>query len=150
MDETYSFTYHRMAIGSLSECDRELIEQARTAARTAYAPYSRFGVGAAARLDDGNVLSASNQESEVLPSGMCAERILLYWVQANAGPRKIETLAITAAQGDAICTPCAACRQVIADTEKRQHHPIRILMVGTHEVIIVEQAGHLIPFRFEL
>jgi len=142
-----------MKIKDLNPQDRQLIDAARDACRSAHAPYSGFRVGAAARLDDGRVLAASNQESEVLPSGMCAERILLYWIQSLDGPR-IDTLAIAAERNgmpttEAVC-PCGACAQVLADTEKRQGAPIRVLMCGAVECAAVEGAEALLPYTFEL
>lgn len=76
----------------LPEQERLLIGKAAEACGSAYAPYSGFRVGAAALLDDGEILCASNQESEVFPSGMCAERSLLYYVQANRPGRTIRTM----------------------------------------------------------
>lgn len=81
----------------LPEQERLLIGKAAEACGSAYAPYSGFRVGAAALLDDGEILCASNQESEVFPSGMCAERSLLYYVQANRPGRTIRTMAIASA-----------------------------------------------------
>ena len=133
---------------------QELPEQERLligkAGGSAYAPYSGFRVGAAALLDDGEILCASNQESEVFPSGMCAERSLLYYVQANRPGRTIRTMAIASAPSPRECTPCGACRQVIADAEKRQQAPIRIVMSGAGRAIVVEEAKLLLPFTFEL
>lgn len=134
----------------LSEEDRSLLAAAEKACTTAYAPYSDFRVGAAVRFDDGEVLSSSNQESEAFPSGICAERGLLYFVQANRPQKKIQSLAIVSSPTPTECTPCGACRQVIADTEQRQKAPIRILMGGAQSTIVVESAQSLLPFRFTL
>ena len=105
-------------------------------------------------LDDGTILSASNQESEVFPEGMCAERILLYWLQANYADRKILTVALAAERDGTLVEretcPCGACAQVFADTEKRQGAPIRILLCGAETCTVVESAKSLIPFTFEL
>ncbi len=143
-----------MNINELERSDQVLVKLAREACRTAYAPFSGFRVGAAARLDDGTTLAASNQESEVFPEGMCAERILLYWIQANYAGRKIVSFALAAerdgkpAERDVF--PCGACAQVFADTEKRQGSPIRILMCGAGTCTVVDSAKSLIPFTFEL
>ncbi len=143
-----------MNISELQQSDQALIELAREACQTAYAPFSGFRVGSAARLDDGTTLTASNQESEVFPEGMCAERILLYWIQANCADRKIVSFALAAerdgkpAERDVF--PCGACAQVFADTEKRQGSPIRILMCGSKSCTVIESAKSLIPFTFEL
>lgn len=134
----------------LTSEEKALFDRAKAACQTAYAPYSNFRVGAAVMLENGEILSANNQESEVLPCGMCAERSLLYYVQANHPHTRIKALALTSIPGTRICTPCGACRQVIADTEKRQKSPIKILMSNGHNSIIVEQAQALLPFIFEL
>ena len=82
--QEFTFDYaHYAPLDALPESDRELTARAADACGTAYAPYSGFRVGAAALLEDGTILTASNQESEVFPSGMCAERSLLYYLQAN-------------------------------------------------------------------
>lgn len=128
---------------------RALIERAREATEGAYAPFSNFRVGAAALLDNGEILSANNQESEALPSGICAERALLYYHQANYSNHKIVALAICAPQSKQI-SPCGACRQVICDTERRQAQHIQILMAGNKGGIIVGSAKDLLPFTFTL
>lgn len=130
--------------------DLQVAAKAREACGTSHAPYSGFRVGAAVRMDDGEILCASNQESEVFPSGMCAERSLLYYVQANRPGRTIRTLAIASAPAPRECYPCGACRQVIADTEKRQGAPIRVVMCGADSATVVESARELLPFTFEL
>ena len=126
----------------LPEQERLLIGKAAEACGSAYAPYSGFRVGAAVLLDDDEILTASNQESEVFPSGMCAERSLLYYVQANRPGRTIRTMAIASAPSPRECTPCGA--------EKRQQAPIRIVMSGAGRAIVVEEAKLLLPFTFEL
>lgn len=91
----YSFEYLRYApLEDLPEAERRLANCAAEACSKSYAPYSDFRVGAAALLDDGEIVSAANQESEVFPSGMCAERSLLYYVQSNRSGRKVRALAI--------------------------------------------------------
>ena len=148
----HSFEYlHYRGKENLSEEDALLAARAAEACRTSsYAPYSNFRVGAAVSLDDGEILSAGNQESEVFPSGMCAERSLLYYIQSNRPGKRIRTLAIASAPSFRECTPCGACRQVIADTEKRQGAPIRIVMCGPQSTIVVGSARTLLPFTFEL
>ena len=89
------------------------------------------------RLEDGTILTASNQESEVFPSGMCAERSLLYYLQANFSGVRIVALATASVPGERECYPCGACRQVLADTEKRQGSPIRVVMCSGHSATAV-------------
>lgn len=126
-----------------------LIEAAQKASEGAYAPFSNFHVGAAILLDNGKILSANNQESEALPSGMCAERALLYYYQANFSQHKIVAMALFAPKSKAI-SPCGACRQVIYDTEKRQSKNIQIIMATNNGGTIVASAKELLPFTFTL
>lgn len=147
----YTFAYKRYgALEQMPPEDRELLRSAQRACATSYSPYSGFRVGAALRLESGEVLCSSNQESEVLPSGICAERGLLYYVQANRRGERITALALASEPGQKECTPCGACRQVIADTQQRQGAPIRIIMGGTDCATVVDRAELLLPFMFKL
>ena len=99
--QEFTFDYaHYAPLDALPESDRELAARAADACGTAYAPYSGFRVGAAALLEDGTILTASNQESEVFPSGMCAERSLLYYLQANFSGVRIVALATASVPGE--------------------------------------------------
>ena len=104
--------------------------EAARATRRSHAPYSKFRVGAAARLARGKVLHAGNFESEVCPAGLCAERSLLFYVQTNFPDDPIETLAIASDPSPRECYPCGQCRQVMVDVERRQGSPMRVLMSG--------------------
>lgn len=130
--------------------DRELCERARMACGEAYAPYSHFRVGAAARLESGHIMAGSNQESEVFPAGMCAERTLLLHWQARHSDDPIETIAIASIPGGRECYPCGACRQVLLDTERRQGSPIRVIMCSDTSATVVGSAADLLPFAFRL
>ena len=78
MEKQFSFNYeHYAALAELSDADRELVREAERATANANAPYSKFRVGAAARLRSGKILYGSNFESEVYPAGLCAERTLM-------------------------------------------------------------------------
>lgn len=139
--------------GSLCEMsseDRELVEAAMNAVAGAYAPYSGFRVGAAARLRSGETVHGANVESEVFPSGMCAERSLLYWLQSNRPDDPVETLAIASSPSERECYPCGGCRQVMVDTERRQGSAFRVIMYGNGTASVVESASDLLPFAFIL
>jgi len=146
--------YRKAQLTDLVEIDRKLTELAREAYRTSHSPYSGFRVGAAAILDDGTIMTSSNQESEVFPSGMCAERILLYKFQSDFPDRKIAAVAIASEQNhkpaEREVYPCGGCAQVFIDTEKRQQHPIRLIMCGSETCTIIDSAVYLLPFAFEL
>ena len=134
----------------MSPSDCSLIQEAIAACQRANAPYSRFRVGAAARLADGRVISAANSESEVFPSGMCAERSLLYFYSTNYASQPIEVLAIASDTSDGECYPCGGCRQTLLDVERRQAKPMRIIMSDGRSASVVGSAADLMPFSFTL
>lgn len=151
MSEVLRIPYQRFAsLEQLPEADRELVAAAFEAAKRAYAPYSEFRVGAAARLRSGRVIVAANCESEVFPSGMCAERSLLYHYASNFASDPIEAMAIASDPSSRECYPCGACRQVIVDTEQRQQSPIRLVMAGGGTATVLERSQWLLPFTFKL
>ncbi len=151
MEKQFTFVYeHYASLGELSTVDRELVEAAVEATERAYAPYSHFHVGAAARLRSGRILTGSNSESEVFPAGLCAERSLLFYAQANHADDPIVTLAIASNPSERECYPCGQCRQVLVDVERRQKSPMRIIMYGGGSASVVKSAELLLPFTFVL
>lgn len=147
----FSFDYENYAAReAMSAADRELCDRALEACGSAHAPYSGFRVGAAARLRSGRIIAGSNQESEVFPAGMCAERTLLFHWQAHHADDPIEAFAVASIPGERECYPCGQCRQVLLDTERRQGSPIRIIMCGEATASVVRSAKDLLPFQFSL
>ena len=137
----------------LSETDRSLVEQARCSTGTSYSPYSRFSVGAAALLDDGTVVCGSNQENAAYPSGLCAERVALFYATSQHPGRKVEALAIAARAADGFTpdpiTPCGSCRQVFAELRTRYGNPMRLLLYGARHTLVVDDACSLLPLTFD-
>jgi cytidine deaminase len=89
--------------------ESELLAQAEAAAVRAYAPYSRFHVGAAVRARDGRVLTGVNVENAAYPLGICAERAAIACaVGEGYKPGDLEAVAVTA-------SPCGGCRQWLAE-----------------------------------
>ena len=151
MEKTLAITYHHFdSLESLPKTDKELIAAARKATEKAFAPYSEFRVGAAALLRSGEVVSAANCESEVYPSGMCAERVLLYHLQINHADDPIVAFAIASVPAERECYPCGSCRQTLLDAQKRQQSPIRIIMSSAESATVVDSAEVLLPFSFKL
>ncbi|MBQ7856421.1 MAG: cytidine deaminase [Alistipes sp.] len=138
------------SLDELTSDDRTLVVEAQVALKKAYAKYSGFKVGAAVRLRNGAILHGANSESEVFPSGLCAERTVLYYAEANHANDPIEALAIASEPSERECYPCGGCRQVILDVERRQGSPIRIIMSGNGTASVVESAELLLPFTFSL
>ena len=151
MEKRFSFDYeHYAALAELPEADRRLVAKAERATANAHAPYSKFRVGAAARLRSGRILCGSTVESEVYPAGLCAERSLMFYAQANYADDPIETMAIASNPSERECYPCGQCRQVMVDVERRQGSPMRVLMSGHGTVTAVDSASKLLPFTFIL
>ena len=137
----------------LSSSDQELVEKAYAVSKTAYAPYSKFHVGASLRLSNNQIITGSNQENIAYPSGLCAERVALFYTGANFPNEQIDTLCVVA-EGDLlpidkILSPCGACRQVMLETEVRQKKSYRIILVSQNGVAIVfDSAVDLLPLAF--
>ncbi|MCM1108528.1 MAG: cytidine deaminase [Clostridium sp.] len=140
------------AYNELNEADRELIEAAKAATQTSYAPYSNFRVGAAVRLADNTVVRGSNQENAAFPSGTCAERTALFYANANHPDQPVAALAVAAfANGRFLAAPippCGACRQVILGVEERYGSPVRILLYGTEGTYVTDSVKSLLPLQF--
>src|SRR6187551_179031 len=102
--------------------------------KQAYAPYSKFRVGASVLLDNGEIVMGSNQENAAYPSGLCAERVAVFQAGSIYPQATILKIAITAASDNSITTapvpPCGSCRQTIAEYEIRQNTPIEIYFMG--------------------
>ncbi len=137
----------------LSEADRTLVDAAKESTARSYAPYSRFSVGAAALLGNGVVVTGTNQENAAYPSGLCAERTTLFYANSQYPDQPVQVLAVAARTENGFIPmpipPCGACRQVILETEKRYHTPIRILLYGQNEVYEVHGIGDLLPLSFD-
>ncbi|MEO0312533.1 MAG: Cytidine deaminase [Bacteroidota bacterium] len=141
-------------LGELNEEDQLLMLQAQAAANDAYAPYSRFNVGAAVLLENGVVLKGNNQENASYPIGLCAERVAIFATGANYPGIKIKAIAITAfsRQFDIHkpITPCGACRQAIAEYENRHQSKIKIIMMGEHgKVLVTDTIANFLPYQFK-
>ena len=137
----------------LTSDEQHLLQLAIEATDRSYAPYSKFHVGAAVRLDNGIELSGCNQENAAYPSGLCAERTALFYAGAQYPDIPVRMLAIAARGTDGELTeeptgPCGSCRQVIIESETRAGGPIRILLYGRKYVYVVEGIRPLMPLTF--
>lgn len=138
---------------ALPETIFSLMETAFEARDKAYAPYSDFYVGAALLLENGEVISGSNQENASYPSGLCAERTAIYYAGAKYPNTKVVAMAISARARDKETTtpipPCGACRQAIAEYEIRQKSPIALYFMGeSGEVLKSDSLENLLPLLF--
>ena len=137
----------------LSKEKQDLINKAKEQVTKAYAPYSGFHVGAAIELENGVIITGSNQENSAYPSGICAERVAMFYANAQYPEVAVKTLAIAAyTNGNFVSdpvTPCGSCRQVILETEMRFEKNITILLYGTKNTYQLENVKQLLPLCFE-
>ncbi len=138
----------------LDDADRQLLGKAWEACSSAYAPYSRFYVGAALRLENGVIFPGNNQENAAYPSGLCAERVAIFSAASNYPGIAIESIAVVA-RTDVFglkhpVTPCGGCRQVMAEYESLSGKPIKIWMQGSDGMVwMVQGIRNLLPLMFE-
>ncbi|EDP72191.1 cytidine deaminase [Flavobacteriales bacterium ALC-1] len=142
------------SINELPEEVQQLMNSAIEARNNAYAPYSKFNVGAALSLDNNEVVIGSNQENASYPSGLCAERTAVYYAGAKYPNAKILKMAITASSQkqdtNTPIPPCGACRQSIAEYEIKQSLPIEIYFMGAAgKVIKSDSLANLLPLLFD-
>ena len=134
--------------------EKMLVASAQKAFTTAYAPYSGFLVGASVLLDNGEIINGSNQENVAFPSGLCAERVALFYAGAKFPDVKIKIIAVSVASKDfevkGVVSPCGACRQVMAEYEKKQDEPIKVILHSPNdEILIANAVQDLLPFMFK-
>lgn len=137
----------------LLEEERNLLQLAKQVANKAYAPYSNFYVGAAVLLENGKIITGNNQENAAYPSGLCAERVALFYASAEYNTTPIKTIAITCKSPGKIIenpvSPCGSCRQAIAEYEDKYKQAIRIIMSGEKgEVYACNSIADLLPLMF--
>jgi cytidine deaminase len=140
---------------TLSVENQKLLKSAQEASKLAYAPYSKFHVGAAAMLSNGEMVTASNKENASFPAGICAERNLLNYISDHYLGQKIIALAVSANpvefELNEPVSPCGICRQVMCESERLQNQPYQILLGATSgTVLIFNSAASLLPFHFYL
>ena len=132
--------------------DQNLLMEARRITGQAYAPYSGFHVGAAVLLENGMIVTGNNQENSAYPSGLCAERVALFYANANYSDSAVKTIAVSAAKNGVLVNdsvkPCGSCRQAIAETEVRFKTPIRIILDGQDSILVLNGVESLLPLSF--
>ena len=155
MQQKFEFEYDLLDNSNqLSLADQALLTAAKEATKTAYAPYSNFKVGAAARISSNAIIIGSNQESASFPVGICAERALLNSIGSQFPHETINTIAISyepvGKPSMEPISPCGMSRQSLLDYENRFESPIKIIMAGmSGKVMVLKSATHLLPFGFD-
>ena len=137
----------------LSDTDRELVRLAREATFRSYSPYSHFSVGAAILLDNGEIVTGSNQENAATPSSLCAERTAAYYAHSRYPDAKFTTIAIAARDTAghplaAPISPCGACRQALLEFETLAGRDVRVILAGRAQCYLLPSVASLLPLCF--
>ncbi|MCD6112075.1 MAG: cytidine deaminase [Bacteroidales bacterium] len=148
-----STIYEYDSIEEIDKADKELLLQAKKACLSAYAPYSKYYVGAATLLENGKIFTGNNQENIATPSGMCAERVAVFSASSHYPETPIKAIAITSKAKDFIVdtpvTPCGACRQVLAEYETKFNSNIKLILMGeTGKILIINSIKDILPLMF--
>lgn len=138
----------------LNTTDKNLLSKAIESLKTSYSPYSHFRVGAAILLEDNIIVKASNQENAAYPSGLCAERVAIFYASANYPNKKIKSIAVVADTDESELlepvTPCGACRQVLNEYERKQNQSFSILLKGKSNLVYkLNKTSDLLPLSFD-
>ncbi|MCM1162819.1 MAG: cytidine deaminase [Muribaculaceae bacterium] len=133
--------------------EQTLVHTARAQTATSYAPYSHFRVGAAILLDNGEIVTGSNQENAAYPSGLCAERTAAFYAHARYPEARFVAIAIAAVGTDGCevadpVAPCGACRQSLLEYEKLATHDVKVILVGREKVYILPSVRSTLPLAF--
>lgn len=155
MKQNLTVAYDHLASRTeMSAEEQQLFDRAQQARKLAYAPYSGFAVGCALLLEDGEIITGSNQENAALPSGTCAERATVFWAKSNFPQTKIRKIMVVGGPADenktVLTAPCGACRQSLLEYEMQQQEPISLIFSSSSgEAIRTESIRSLLPFCFD-
>lgn len=141
-------------ISDLSSEDAMLMSEAIATRHKAYAPYSKFVVGAALLLANKKIVTGNNQENAAYPSGMCAERVAVWKASSEYPNVAIVKVAITGTSLQKSVNkpvgPCGACRQTLLEYEVNQQQPVEVLFMGeVGKVVKTKSLSSLLPFSFD-
>lgn len=146
--EYEEYVYEELAVN-----EKALVDKAVEIAKNAYAPYSKFRVGAAVLLSDNTIVAGNNQENAAYPATLCAERVAILYAGANYPNLKVTTIAITAIDENgkmlnSITAPCGSCRQVILETEFRHKINIKTILASANKIMVFKSIQQLLPLGF--
>lgn len=141
------------SIEELSQGEQELIISAKEAALRSYSPYSKFSVGAAVLLENNEIVQGNNQENSAYPSGLCAERVAVFYANSKFPNVAVKAIAITARTNgefsDNPIPPCGSCRQVLLETEERYNNEMKLILYGENKIRVVDNVKQMLPLYFE-
>ena len=142
------------SIDDLNDQIKALFNEAKLIRESAYSEYSKFSVGAAVLLENGKILCGSNQENSSYPSGLCAERTVLFYANSKYPNTKIKEIAVISGSINKInenpVAPCGSCRQVISEFQTKQKSDIGLYFKGEKgKIIYTDSINNLLPFKFD-
>ena len=147
-----TINYSALTEDELQGDDLRLVERAKAATQTSFSPYSQFCVGAAILLDNGEVVTGSNQENASFTTGICAERCAMFYANARYPEAAPVALAIACYFKGGFTpepgAPCGACRQVLTEVEHRYGRNVRLLLYGADHTYVFDAIGDLVPLQF--
>lgn len=151
--EVISKVYEFSSIDELEKDYQELLKASQKAVEKAYSPYSNFSVGAAVLLENGALFLGNNQENAAYPSGLCAERVALFYANATYPDVGVKAISICAKNKNGFLenpiSPCGSCRQVLLEAEIRFETDIEVLLYGTKCIQLIKNVKSLLPLQFE-
>jgi cytidine deaminase len=139
---------------TFTDFEKQLIEKTLEATFSSYAPFSKFYVGAGLLLEDGEIITGSNQENAAFPSGLCAERVALNTYAHSGNNQKIIALAVTARSEHysvpKLLSPCGSCLQVMSEMIKRQNADFKLIaFTEKGGIYMAEGVSSFLPFGFD-
>ncbi|MCD4835046.1 MAG: cytidine deaminase [Bacteroidales bacterium] len=150
--EIKSFLIDYNSPAELDEKYQELIQKAKEAAQKAYAPYSKFKVGAAVLLENNEIIQGNNQENAAYPSGLCAERVAIFYANSKYPNVPIKAIAVTANTDDGFIKepipPCGSCLQVMLESEVRYENSIQVILYGENKITKADSIKQFLPVNF--
>jgi cytidine deaminase len=155
LTQNFQFTYSIYnSADELNNADRQLLDAAKLATALAYAPYSNFHVGAAAKLSNGEIISGGNQENASFPAGLCAEGVVMAAATSKFPGVPMDTLAISYRssihESDHPIAPCGICRQSLQEFSMRTGSPVRLVLGGEKgQIFVIDNAASLLPLAFK-
>ena len=152
VEKILNISFKVLNFAEIEQKFQQLIECAKQQTEKSYAPYSKFNVGAAVLLENGETVGGNNQENAAYPSGLCAERVAMFYANAQYPDTKPIAIAIAAKNADGFLktpiSPCGACRQVLLETEMRYGKKIKFFLYGTEKIYAINSVQDLLPFAF--
>jgi cytidine deaminase len=140
------------SLAELDQTHQKLVQKAKEAAEKAYAPYSEFKVGAAVLLENGEIIEGNNQENAAYPSGLCAERVAIFYANSKYPNVAIKAIAVTANTDKGFIKepipPCGSCLQVMLESERRSDNSIEVLLYGEDKITVADSIKQFLPVNF--